>query len=160
MTQRTAMLPLLRKDWRLFRAPLIASMVALLMAYAGGWEEVSTVRYATLGWRWGHAIHLGAEYGLYATAVMAAVFAGVSFAAERKERWADFLAMLPPTPGRVLLSKLLVAGACLGTMALLNVAIIAGCWWQAGAPLATIPRPMLVELSAPLAGGLMLFGAA
>jgi len=159
MTRRVApMLPLLRKDWRLYRAPVIASVIVLGIVYWCGWQAAGGMRYGEGDSSWHYALGSGAIYGFFATAVMAAVYAGVAFAAERRDRSADFLAMLPPTSGEILLSKLIVTGGCLAVMTAVNVAAL----WIAGSP--NEGRVQLhfsfQHVLWPVAAGCMFFGVA
>ena len=62
--------------------------------------------------------------GLGITAIFAAVFGAAAFAVERRDRSAEFLAMLPTSRGRILLSKLIVALSCLAVVWTVNLCIL------------------------------------
>jgi len=70
-------------------------------------------------WKFGATWHASAfvapgYFGILTTVLMAAVFGGMAFAVERRERWADFLAMFPVSRSQIVLSKLVVSVAFLG----------------------------------------------
>lgn len=124
---------LIRKDWRVYRiavaggAAMVACPYAMLLAMevlyppAGG----NTLR------TYGSALQESSTAGALLTLVLAAVFGGVAFAAERRDRSAEFMAMLPVPRGRVVLSKLLVAVPCLALTAAIHLCLrVIGTRWR------------------------------
>lgn len=116
---------LLRKDWRVNRPAVLGAVVLAACPYAymflvralfppdptiAAWQVIQ-------GWQ-GAAVA-----GLGLTLVMGAVFGGLAFAAERRDRPAEFLAMLPVSRRRIALSKLLVVFACTAVPAGIHVAV-------------------------------------
>jgi ABC-type transport system involved in multi-copper enzyme maturation permease subunit len=110
------MIALLKKDWRLFRVPVVGTLILIATPY---------VLQATILWLnpdYVALTYLAPHYlfatasavGLVITVIMAAVFGGVAFASERRECWADFLAMLPVPRSRIVASKLTVVATFLG----------------------------------------------
>jgi hypothetical protein len=72
-----------------------------------------------------------AFFGLLLTIGVSAAFGGNSFASERRERWAEFLAMTPAPRWQIILSKLLVSVGCLAAAWLIHVrALDSGIGWQ------------------------------
>jgi hypothetical protein len=65
-----------------------------------------------------------AEMGLLFVVLAAAVFGGSAFALERRERSADFLAMLPVKRRRIIASKLLVSFALLGSFLAVEMGVL------------------------------------
>lgn len=103
---------LLRKDWRVYRAAIIGGLVLLLIPYAlAVWDHM-----------WWHGrgfnqfsdtVLQAAFMGLGLTVLTAAVVGGAAFAAERRDRSAEFLAVVPVPRLRAVRSKLWVALAFL-----------------------------------------------
>lgn len=104
---------------------------------------------------------LGALFALICTAAMAAVYAAVAFTLERRDTSADFVATLPPTRGRVVASKAIVAAGCVLAMGLPNLTIYA----LALARGRMYPEAVWVPAASPhvvpiAAAAMMLFGIA
>lgn len=118
-------LNLMRKDWRLNRAAVVGLLVMNAMAYGLGigtylWDRYTFVPTAShyLGGpglmgnsppSLDHYLQPAIGFGLIFAALASAVFGGIAFALERRERSADFLAMLPVRRNRIIASKLVVA---------------------------------------------------
>lgn len=153
---------LLKKGWRVFRAPIIGSLVTTGILYA----TAAIIAFAENDLSSDALYHTAvqtASLGLIVTAVLAAAFGGMAFAAERRDRSADFLAMLPIARGRIILSKVLVVFACLLCLWLFNVGILA-VWLLIRIqylPFATSEIPDLAwNASFSVATAVMLFGMA
>lgn len=117
------MTALLRKDWRVYRIAVIGSVIFSILPYGVGaltqWmfpppEGNSWLRYAAM-------LSLAAGFAVGCAVLMAAVYGGMAFATERRERSAEFLAMLPVRKSRVALSKLLVAVVCMTPAVLVHL---------------------------------------
>jgi ABC-type transport system involved in multi-copper enzyme maturation permease subunit len=124
------MLALIRKEWRLSRAILIGCLVTLLMPYvfsvANLW--ISPPRGANVEPRdYVDAIKFAAFASLVITVIFAAAFGGQAFAGERRERTAEFLAMLPVSRGAIIASKLVVPAVSLMTLIVLHVLVLLAC---------------------------------
>jgi ABC-type transport system involved in multi-copper enzyme maturation permease subunit len=122
------MIALLKKDWRVFRTPVIGGLVALVTPYVVG--IISAImdehdRRPIQPDNFLNTIAAACFVSLWLSGVMAAVFGGAAFAQERRDRSADFLAMLPASRTRIVASKLLVAFGCVLGMWLLNIAVLA-----------------------------------
>ena len=104
-----AMWMLMRKDWRLSRAPLVGAAVFFVIPYIIG-------AYAYFREReWERPSELWVTVGYFAWTLMAmcaGAVAGNIFAGERSIRSAEFLHMLPVSRRRILASKLIVGGVC------------------------------------------------
>jgi ABC-type transport system involved in multi-copper enzyme maturation permease subunit len=105
------MLALLKKDFRFFRLPMLATLLLAAVTYLIGYilTFTPTRYYEPWSRRWMEAYITCAAVGLVITIVMAIAFAGTSIATERNDRTLDFLTMLPPRRWQVLLSKIAVA---------------------------------------------------
>src|SRR4051794_18081308 len=109
------MLALLRKEWRLSRLPGGGGSVLMLAFYAIALSKLLFDNHpgthtfdAYLG-----VLGAGAVYGMMLVAFMASVFGGVAFSVERRDRTAEFVAMLPVSRVAIAVSKLLTSAACL-----------------------------------------------
>jgi ABC-type transport system involved in multi-copper enzyme maturation permease subunit len=110
------MFALLRKEWRLNRAVVIGCLVTAVMPYAisVGNVWINPGRYSNVEPRsYLEAVELAAWACLVITVIFAAAFGGLTFAGERRERTAEFMAMLPVSRGAIIVSKLVVPLACL-----------------------------------------------
>jgi ABC-type transport system involved in multi-copper enzyme maturation permease subunit len=124
------MLALIRKEWRLSRAILIGCLVTMVMPYvlnvANTWINPS--RGANLEPRdYVDAVKFAAFASLAITVVLAAAFGGQTFAGERRERTAEFLAMLPVSREAIIASKLVVPAACLAALIGVHVLVLVAC---------------------------------
>jgi ABC-type transport system involved in multi-copper enzyme maturation permease subunit len=118
---------LLRKDWRLYRPAVIGSLVVLAGVYLIGilpllQEDPKAGPYA----RPRQVVNV-VLLATGVTAIFAAVFGASAFAVERRDRTAEFFAMLPVSRARILASKAAVAAAFLLALwaAHLTVALLA-----------------------------------
>jgi ABC-type transport system involved in multi-copper enzyme maturation permease subunit len=98
---------LICKDWRIYRPAVVGGVVLALMPGVLGWVFSST-RNVDFG-----VPTLQREFGAPVTMMMAAIFGGIAFAAERRDGSAEFLAALPPPRWAVVGSKLIVSLVCL-----------------------------------------------
>lgn len=162
-------LALLRKDLHLFRLPLAASLLLVVVPYlfaasevTEAWHEFRTLdrtilvlaRDAAGTWRPArvpikqfagvlatHRLLDAALAGLGLAAVSAAAYGGIAFAAERRDGSAEFLAMLPVSRLRIAATKFAAAGACLLLPALVHGGVIAAWSWTAWPVNAASPGP-------------------
>ena len=116
---------LFRKDLRLLRVPFITGLVILAGAYLVGmviaigvWGEATrdarrAVNDIAEGRVVAYAVVPAALVALGLTAFLSASFGGGAFAIERRDRSAEFLAMLPVPRWRIVASKLLAVLSCL-----------------------------------------------
>ncbi len=118
---------LIRKDWRVNRVVVIGMLVVTVLPYflatANLLVNPPESRSRTdADWVW--AIGGAAIASLIFVVALSAAFGGVAFAAERRDRTAEFLAMLPVSRGAMITSKLLVAVACLSTVLIINFFVV------------------------------------
>ena len=117
---------LLWKDWRVNRIVIAGSAILIAAPYVTAalleYFYPQARVHSLVGFR--QTLSTPAMAALVVTVLMAAVFGAVAFAAERRERSAEFLALLPVTRRTVVLAKLLLAGSCVAAMWLLNVAVL------------------------------------
>jgi ABC-type transport system involved in multi-copper enzyme maturation permease subunit len=119
---------LLRKDWRLNRVVVVGAVVLSVLPYV---LPVANLRfnppkYQVPGLRdYLDAVQFSASACLALSVVLAAAFGGLAFAAERRERTAEFLAMVPVSRAAVVLSKLVVAAVCMAVLIAVHVVVIA-----------------------------------
>ena len=102
------MIALLQKDFRLYRAAFVAAGIAVVAPYLLG---MIACFYAFLGdpnRQIAGIFEFASMFGVLATIVLAAIFAGCAFSIERRERSAEFLAMLPVSRWQIMLSKILI----------------------------------------------------
>jgi len=120
------MFALLKKDFRFFRLPMLATLLLAAVTYLIGYilTFTPTRYYEPWSRRWVEAYTACAAIGLAITIVMAIAFAGTSIATERSDRTLDFLTMLPPRRWQVLLSKIAVAIPFLGFCTAVHFAIL------------------------------------
>ena len=116
------MIALLKKDWRVNRAPVLGSLVMLLVVYG---LAISWLIHTSTEHRFVRLTFFGAANTmLFLSSILAACFGDTAFAAERRERSADFLAMLPTSRARIVLSKSIIGWVCVFALWLLNVCVI------------------------------------
>jgi ABC-type transport system involved in multi-copper enzyme maturation permease subunit len=119
---------LLKKDWRLNRVVVIAAAVVSMMPYA---LTLANIRLNPPAYRateprdYFDAALTAAYACLVLSVVLSAAFGGLAFAAERRERTAEFLAMMPVSRRTVILSKLLVASACVAALVAVHAVVVA-----------------------------------
>jgi ABC-type transport system involved in multi-copper enzyme maturation permease subunit len=118
------MIALLKKDFRFYRPAIIGGTVLMAAPYLlllisalffDLSREAAPVANAFCG---------GAMSSLFLAIVMAAVFGGISLSQERREGWADFIAMLPISRSRLMASKFIISGTWLISAWALNVIIL------------------------------------
>jgi ABC-type transport system involved in multi-copper enzyme maturation permease subunit len=120
---------LIRKDWRLNRVVVVAAVVLSVLPYVLPLANLqfNPPRYQVPGLReYLDTVQFSANACLVLSVVLAAAFGGLAFAAERRERTAEFLAMVPVSRGAVVLSKLVVAAVCLAALIAVHLVVIAG----------------------------------
>jgi ABC-type transport system involved in multi-copper enzyme maturation permease subunit len=124
---------LVRKDWRLNRVPLIGLTLLTVIGYSIVtaiylWSRYdSAKRGAILAASFADILQAGAAFGMSCTILVAAAFGAVAFAQERREGWADFLAVVPATRMNIIASKLIAALACILPFCCLNLCASAIC---------------------------------
>lgn len=147
------LITLMRKDWRLYGIPVLACVILGITPYV-----VAVVAYSFDPYRhellnmWQDHITGAAIFSMLIMGVMSAVFGGVAFATERRERWADFLNLLPPSRAAVILSKLMVSVSSILLLTLVHVGVLL--LVGAGAP-GRIDRHLI---SGWASGAILLFG--
>lgn len=182
-------LALLRKDIRLLRFPFIGGLVLAVLPYVlhvpprvGQWWQD---RQDTVGRQYplrdgnvyhapptapdanrqlfGGALSPAALAGLGLVVATAAACGGIAFAAERRDRSAEFLAMLRVSRRRVATSKLVATLLCLLFPAALHLTVLALGWRQfAGRPRETVAYEQIFLVGAANCAALtlMAFGVA
>ncbi|HSV13846.1 MAG TPA: hypothetical protein VLI90_06275 [Tepidisphaeraceae bacterium] len=123
---KAGIVSLMRKDWRLYRLPVIACAMLGALGYVVSRITylIDLRRHYNFPFLWDYYLARAAWFGVFVTTIMAAAFGGAAFAAERRERWADFLNLLPPHRAVVALSKLLVAAVSLIVALQLHIAVL------------------------------------
>ena len=148
-------LALLRKDLRLLRLPLVGGVLLAVLPYLihvaprmEHWQRDRALAGQVVYVRDGDTVHKGrtvdretidrlfvqtallpaALTGLGLVALTAAACGGIAFAAERRDRSAEFLALLPVSRRRAVASKLAAAGVCLLLPACVHLAAFAIGW--------------------------------
>ncbi len=101
------MIALLKKDLKLNRVPIVGGAVLIATPYL---IIAPTLFFSSKYPRSVVSQNAGVvlELALVLTIVVAAIFGGAAFALERRERSAEFLAMLPVRRSRIVVSKLLI----------------------------------------------------
>lgn len=102
------MTALLRKDWRVYRPAITGAVVVTMGVYAIGVPPIVYQSGVTAAERVRQFLYV-ALLASATTGIFAAALGASSFAVERRDGAAEFLAMLPVSRGRILLSKALVA---------------------------------------------------
>lgn len=127
---------LLEKDWRIYRGPIIGLVILTLLPYFANWEiehfeaprmvertitsqdksthPPRTVHVKISYYKGPYALALGriemaTGMGVFLAIIMAPVFGACAFAIERRDRSADFLAMLPIRRRTIISSKFWLA---------------------------------------------------
>jgi len=120
------MIALIRKDFRVYRAAFIAVALwlivillnpivnAIIMTLQSGSNDAANVLED-----WGMAGH-------WVVICVAAVFGGCAFAIERRDRSAEFLAMMPISRGKILASKLITASVAVVPLWFIASCMLAG----------------------------------
>lgn len=119
------MFALLKKDWRLYRVAVIGGIVIVFMPYVflGVVLFINNVEYGMPPNLYDAIYHI-ANVALTMTGLTAAIFGGMAFAQERRERWAEYLAMLPVRRHQIVISKIVLSLAFVGLLWLINATIV------------------------------------
>ena len=152
------MIALLKKDWRANRSIVLGSLAMIAMPYvivlvgdALQRSSPKTARYMVQDFM------AAAAGSMWLITLIAPIFGAAAFAQERRERSADFVAMLPITRRQIVLSKFITIVSWLAVTWLANLAVLMLARWLA--PEASKSLSDLVEtLVLSLAFGTMLFG--
>ncbi len=106
----TTMLTLMKKDWRVFRSAVIATVTLGAIPYLVIFAASFVPDHYHTAWQkqFLDALSGAAVCSIMIIGVLAGAFASSAFAAERNDRSADFLLLLPPRRWEILLSKLAV----------------------------------------------------
>jgi ABC-type transport system involved in multi-copper enzyme maturation permease subunit len=102
------MIALLQKDFRLYRAAFVAAAIVIVAPYL---LAMIAMFYNLLSYpdrQISGIFEFASMFGVLGTIVVAAIFAGCAFSIERRDRSAEFLAMLPVSRWQIAISKLLV----------------------------------------------------
>jgi ABC-type transport system involved in multi-copper enzyme maturation permease subunit len=102
-------LSLLKKDFRLNRVPILGGAALIFTPYLIGFITYFSVRESFGITKIRNSLVSCPAIALVLTDAIAAVFGGAAFAYERRERWGDFLAMLPVARINSILSKCIVS---------------------------------------------------
>jgi ABC-type transport system involved in multi-copper enzyme maturation permease subunit len=101
---------LLQKDLRLYRAPICTAALAIvtpwLLLMVVGFYRILVNPDAHGGV---DIVGSVAMFGVVSAIIVAAIFGGFAFSVERREKSADFLAMLPVSRRQVMTSKVLIS---------------------------------------------------
>lgn len=107
------MIALLKKDWRLYRVPLIAMLVmsigVIVLSFLSQWMVLRRADTPFDARMVRDMLGMVSALGLVMLVVTAGTFGASAFAGERRERWSDFLAMMPVSRVRIVLAKLSIA---------------------------------------------------
>jgi ABC-type transport system involved in multi-copper enzyme maturation permease subunit len=117
------MIALMKKDWRLFRVPVVGGIVLHLIPYF--------IYGFITWWNWKSLAQpqLGPELaamsgpGFAIIMIIAAVLGGAALAQERRDRSADFQAMLPVSRAQIIASKVIVSALILLAFAIFDISI-------------------------------------
>ena len=106
---------LLRKDWRVYRTVIVGTAVLAVAPYVFGlllqWMFQPNRGVAARDYL--EVVLLSASFGMFVAVLLAAVYGGAAFAAERRDRTAEFVAMLPVSRWHAAASKAVLSFACL-----------------------------------------------
>jgi hypothetical protein len=109
---------LLWKDLRIYRGAIVAAILAICLPYVVG-TAMAMSSPGNLTEIYGYA----SGVGLVAATLVAAVFGGCAFAIERRERWGEFLAMMPVSRRSMVLSKIGISLTALFAMWIAHASI-------------------------------------
>lgn len=122
---------LIKKDWRVNRATVIGAAVLSVMPYVltilNQWVDPPKNSHQEVTYNYPAAIATAAMAAIFFTIFICAAFGGGSFAGERRERTAEFLGVLPVSRKKIVLSKLIVAWACIVLLLVTHLVVIVGC---------------------------------
>jgi ABC-type transport system involved in multi-copper enzyme maturation permease subunit len=102
------MLTLLKKDWRLNAVPIYGGTLLVAVPYL---VVALALLFQTDHYReryWADDLQIAAILGTMLTVAVTTVFGGVAFAQERRERSADFLALIPVSRLKIIASKTII----------------------------------------------------
>ena len=121
---------LLAKDFRFFRVPMIAMIILGCSCYIVALMTMDEPSVAQESRGWKHVnpeqfVH-AAEFNIVLIALIAAVLGGMAIAGERRERSAEFIALLPVARWHIVLSKWLIS---LGITLVAAVTHTCVGWW-------------------------------
>ena len=125
MNKSPAIIALIKKDWGLNRVPIYGGLLLIASPYIVAGAFAPTAHEPWRRQQICDSFMLAAVMADILTLLLAAVFGGAALAQERRERWADFLAMMPISRARIVASKLIVATLVLGAMWGINFAVFA-----------------------------------
>ena len=115
------MIALLKKDWRVYRMATIGSLLIVLTIYViagltllGNDRPIRSTDVVETFFGAG-------TIGLFVSAILTGMYGSGAFTLERRDRSADFLAMMPTTRGRIIASKAFVAIGCSLVIWLINL---------------------------------------
>lgn len=122
-----AFVMLLRKDLRVFRGPIIGLVVVTAMVYGVGLSAAiwASREEFSVGLRVRNMLEDAGFAGMALVTLLATTFGGMAFASERRDRSADFLALLPTSRSASAASKLLAAVALLSAAFALHMVMAA-----------------------------------
>lgn len=113
---------LFRKDLRVYCPAVIGGAVVTVAPYL---VLFVAVMIDPIGNGKLDAVLAAVNSGIGLAALISAALGGMSFAVERRDRTAEFLAMLPITRRRIAMSKLCVGFTCVAAMLAVHVAMLA-----------------------------------
>jgi ABC-type transport system involved in multi-copper enzyme maturation permease subunit len=155
------MIALLKKDWHVQRVAVIGTIIMTLLPYIilVGVSSMDEEHFARPDY-----FVSGASCALWLVTILGSVFGGAAFAQERRERSADFLAMMPTSRARIVLSKSIVGIGAVAILWLIHFAVLmlalhtyAQRYGKAGTLAAAGLREPVLE---SIAAALMIFGIA
>ncbi len=141
---------LIRKDRRLYRSAAIATVIFVVAPYLFVVQEFSgfVKIVATLAF----------PIGMMLLAVAAAMFGGLSFAGEKRNRASEFLAMLPASRLQIVASKLLVSGCYLTLACTIHAAGLCAAMWVDRSPTEDLFQVALLSVAwVAVSAGLFIF---
>jgi ABC-type transport system involved in multi-copper enzyme maturation permease subunit len=118
------MLALLAKDWRLFRAPMVALIVVGAACYL---IALANTLYPQTDHDALESLFTAAVVSIELTGLLAAAYGGVAIAGERADRTADFLGLLPVSRMQIILSKWMVSLLMIGLCAAFHLLVLGLC---------------------------------
>jgi hypothetical protein len=130
-TNLQTMRALFAKDWRFFRVPMLALIISAAASYllivgdalVFGQTMARDANPAAYHRLIVDSIGGGAAFSAVLTVLIAAAFGGTAIAAERADRTADFLGLMPVTRMQVVLSKWFASFCMLGVWLLFQGAV-------------------------------------
>lgn len=120
------MLALLKKDLLLNRVVIVGNLIAMLGIYVVAVVVTLTSRHPIPARMWFEAFYRASIGSICLTCAMITVYAGCIFAQERRERSANFLAMMPIRRLPVIISKLIATWSPALLFVLVNSVVFMG----------------------------------